>query len=90
MPLEHFAFRRSSQVSLSALRYRTGKRIAIDCDVQVKSQVQLVVSLHARLHGDFRGIVARGLAGIIVAPLDRPALRRLERVCVGGVVAEVT
>ena len=37
-----------------------------------------------------RGIVARCLRAMLVAPLDRPALRRLECVRVGGIVAEVT
>jgi hypothetical protein len=35
-------------------------------------------------------IVARCLSAMLVAPLDRPALRRLDSVRVGGIVAKVT
>jgi hypothetical protein len=134
-----------------------GKCIAIDRDVQLKSHIQLVASLHARLRGDFeesfvtpsranltlpqtvqfqlwltfvmlfggpnaltpeaarspcggtldgfptnsrqalQGCIAvskelfRGIDGpcrVLVGPLDRPALRRLDGIRAGGIVAD--
>ncbi|SIT38594.1 hypothetical protein BN2476_170202 [Paraburkholderia piptadeniae] len=35
-------------------------------------------------------IVARGLSAVLIAPLDRPTLRRFDSVRVGGIVTEVT
>jgi hypothetical protein len=45
--------------------------------------------VHRGLRRDLQGIVARCLSAMLVAPLDRPALRRLESGCVGRIVPEV-